>query len=266
MRHFVRSHSNFVNVRMNFFLVWIPFVSVANTDYSLYIQIQFANNFKPFSWNKYTIWWKIFQIQNNHTYRSALRTPDQRAPVTGGMNRNEPIGGDAYGIPLNASTGSKCRPSKCTITPDNEPYFVCTTRDDNCTVSAPMPPKLLILLLLLLAAAFDVLPLPGVVLSPLLLLITLFILLVPPLLLLLLPLLSPVEINRRNISIIIMNVFVVSCWFCCCCFCFCFVVILLFTKTSTKGHYRSYTQRSPNWFLFDFSLGSPFFRRSFFFK
>lgn len=251
---------------MKFVLVWIPFVSVANTDYSLDIQIQFANNFKPFSWNKYTIWWKIVQIQNNHTHRSALRTPDQRAPVTGGMNRNEPIGGDAYGIPLNASTGSKCRPSKCTITPDNEPYFVCTTRDDNCTVSAPMPPKLLILLLLLLAAAFDVLPLPVVVvlvLSPLLLLITLFILLVPPLLLLLLPLLNPVEINRRNISIIIMNVFVVSCWFCCCC-CNCFVVILLFTKTSTKGHYRFYTQRSPNWFLFDFSLGSPFFRRSFF--
>lgn len=140
----------------------------------------------------------------NKTHRSALRTPDQRAPVTGGMKRNEPVGGDAYGIPLKASTGSKCRPSKCTMTPDTDPYLVWTTRDDNCTVSAPMPPKLLfllllLLLLLLLAAAFDVLPL-----SPLLLLITLFILLVP---LLLLPLLNAVEISRRNISIIIMNVF-----------------------------------------------------------
>lgn len=143
-------------------------------------------------------------LSNFITYRSALRTPDHSAPVTGGINRNEPIGGDAYGMPLNASTGSKCLPSKCTITPDTGPYFVVTTRDDNCTVSAPMPPKLfillLLLLLLLLAAAFDV-PL----LAPLLLLITLFILLI--LLLLLLPLLNAVEISRRNISIIIMNVF-----------------------------------------------------------
>lgn len=175
-----------------------------------------------------------------------MRTPDHNAPVTGGMKRNDPIGGDAYGMPLNASTGSKCRPSKCTITPDTEPYFVCTTRDDNCTVSAPMPPKLvilllLLLLLLLLAAAFDVLPL-----SPLLLLIPLFMLLV---LLLLLPLLNSVEINRRNISLIIMNVSmffflqphrqivltIYMCSWCC-------------TKTHTRL----------NWFLFDFSLGNPF--------
>lgn len=45
------------------------------------------------------------------------------------MNLNDPVGGDAYGIPLNTSTGSKFRPSKCTIVPDTAPYFVWTILD-----------------------------------------------------------------------------------------------------------------------------------------
>lgn len=56
-------------------------------------------------------------------------TPDQSAAVTGGMNLSDPVGGEAYGIPLNTSTGSKFRPSKCTIVPDTAPYFVWTIRD-----------------------------------------------------------------------------------------------------------------------------------------
>lgn len=79
------------------------------------------------------------------TYLSAFLTPDHSAPVTGGINRSEPTGGDAYGMPRNDSTGSKCLPSKCIITPDTAPYFVCTMRDVNLGPSelelpAPPPP------------------------------------------------------------------------------------------------------------------------------
>lgn len=63
-------------------------------------------------------------------YLSAFFTPDQRAAVTGGINLSDPVGGDAYGIPLKTSTGSKLRPSKCTIVPETAPYFVCTILDD----------------------------------------------------------------------------------------------------------------------------------------
>lgn len=73
-----------------------------------------------------------------NTYLSAFFTPDHNAPVTGGIKRNEPIGGDAYGMPRNASTGSKCLPSKWTMTPDTEPYLVWTMRDVNLLPSGPV--------------------------------------------------------------------------------------------------------------------------------
>jgi hypothetical protein len=57
---------------------------------------------------------------------SAIFTPDHNAPVTGGINLRLPVGGDAYGIPRNTSTGSKCLLSNVTITPLTSPYFVLT--------------------------------------------------------------------------------------------------------------------------------------------
>lgn len=154
------------------------------------------------------------------THRSALRTPDHRAPVTGGIKRSDPIGGDAYGIPLNASTGSKWRPSKFTITPDTEPYFVCTTRDDNCTVSEPIPPKLFILFR---ADAFDV--------SPVLILFILVLLL---LLLLLTLLTKAIDKNSNNIGLIVMNLLLCS----------------LFAKPNTPNG----TKNLPTFFFFFFQF------------
>uniref|UniRef100_A0A182UR03 Uncharacterized protein n=1 Tax=Anopheles merus TaxID=30066 RepID=A0A182UR03_ANOME len=88
----------------------------------------------------------------------------QSAPVTGGMNRRLPTGGEAYGTPRNASTGSRWRPSRCSIVPETAPYLVCTIRELVDFLSAsfssmlllPGPPLLgllplpLLLLLLLL--------------------------------------------------------------------------------------------------------------------
>lgn len=68
-------------------------------------------------------------------YLSAFFTPDQSAAVTGGMNLKDPVGGEAYGIPLKISTGSKFRPSKCKIVPETAPYFVCTILDVICAWS-----------------------------------------------------------------------------------------------------------------------------------
>jgi len=67
-------------------------------------------------------------------YLSAFFTPDHNAPVTGGINLSDPIGGEAYGIPLNTSTAPRFRFkfSNCTIVPDTAPYFVCTILDDIC--------------------------------------------------------------------------------------------------------------------------------------
>lgn len=57
-------------------------------------------------------------------YLSAFRTPAHVAADTGGIKRSDPVGGEAYGIPLNTSTGSKLRASSCTIVPDTAPFFV----------------------------------------------------------------------------------------------------------------------------------------------
>ncbi|KNC21489.1 hypothetical protein FF38_00590 [Lucilia cuprina] len=54
------------------------------------------------------------------------------AAETGGINLKLPTGGDAYGIPRYASTGSKWRPSNCTITPDKAPLRVWIIRDESC--------------------------------------------------------------------------------------------------------------------------------------
>ncbi|KAI9580757.1 hypothetical protein GQX74_013258 [Glossina fuscipes] len=54
------------------------------------------------------------------------------AAETGGIKRKLPTGGEAYGIPRYASTGSKWRPSNCTITPDKAPLRVCIMRDESC--------------------------------------------------------------------------------------------------------------------------------------
>lgn len=75
---------------------------------------------------QYGLW---FQVVYSVTYLSTFLIPDHKALVTGGINRREPVGGLAYGIPLNASTGSKWRPSKWIMVPDSWPYFVCTTLD-----------------------------------------------------------------------------------------------------------------------------------------
>jgi len=69
--------------------------------------------------------------------RSATLTPDHSEPVTGGMNRSEPTGGEAYGTPRNTSTASNRRLSGVTITPLTSPYLVRTTRLD---VSAALTP------------------------------------------------------------------------------------------------------------------------------
>lgn len=63
-------------------------------------------------------------------YLSAFRTPAHVAADTGGIKRSDPVGGEAYGTPLNTSTGSKLRASNCTIVPDTAPFFVWTIRDD----------------------------------------------------------------------------------------------------------------------------------------
>uniref|UniRef100_A0A1A9VW76 Uncharacterized protein n=1 Tax=Glossina austeni TaxID=7395 RepID=A0A1A9VW76_GLOAU len=54
------------------------------------------------------------------------------AAETGGIKRKLPTGGEAYGIPRYASTGSKWRPSNCTITPDKAPLRVWIMRDESC--------------------------------------------------------------------------------------------------------------------------------------
>lgn len=68
---------------------------------------------------------------------SATLTPDHSEPVTGGINRSEPTGGEAYGTPRNTSTASSRRLSGVTITPLTSPYLVRTTRLD---VSAALTP------------------------------------------------------------------------------------------------------------------------------
>lgn len=72
---------------------------------------------------------------------SATLIPDQRAPVTGGMNLSEASGGEAYGIPLKTSTGSKYLDSRVTITPLRSPYFVLTTLELRVPVPAPEVPE-----------------------------------------------------------------------------------------------------------------------------
>lgn len=66
------------------------------------------------------------------TYLSAFLTPDHMAAETGGINLRLPTGGEAYGMPRYASTGSKCLPSNCTITPDKAPLRVWIIRDESC--------------------------------------------------------------------------------------------------------------------------------------
>uniref|UniRef100_A0A1A9W1F0 Uncharacterized protein n=1 Tax=Glossina brevipalpis TaxID=37001 RepID=A0A1A9W1F0_9MUSC len=70
-----------------------------------------------------------------YTYLSAFFTPDHIAAETGGIKRKLPTGGEAYGIPRYASTGSKWRPSNCTITPDKAPLRVWIMRDESCAAA-----------------------------------------------------------------------------------------------------------------------------------
>lgn len=99
---------------------------------------------EPTSWRCRSVGWSVgrsvvvvIEVVNvsshsGKTYLSAFLTPDHMAADTGGINLKLPTGGDAYGMPRYASTGSKWRPSNCTITPDKAPLRVWIIRDESC--------------------------------------------------------------------------------------------------------------------------------------
>lgn len=70
-------------------------------------------------------------------YLSAFLTFDHRPVETGGIKRSDPMGGEAYGMPLNTSTAPRLRLkfSNCTIVPVTWPYFVWTILEVICAWS-----------------------------------------------------------------------------------------------------------------------------------
>lgn len=119
-------------------LAWKRYFLVVRSDLLLHI--------KPYTrkcdklWDNKVNFFKSCKVHKRgikFNYLSAFLTFDHRPVDTGGIKRSDPIGGEAYGMPLKTSTGPRFRLkfSNCTIVPVTWPYFVCTIREVICAWS-----------------------------------------------------------------------------------------------------------------------------------